>query len=230
MTFVKETYRGFYKGFTIVCLLSTPAHSLYFAGYEFGKSRLFRDVNSSPLSHFLSGMTAELAGACCWVPMDVIKQKLQIQSGFNDSYSGTWNCAKTIVKEEGPMGLYRGLGASLLTYAPFVGMYFMTYEKSKVMFSSHMQIETHKLPFWIHLFSGALAGAIAAIITNPLDLVKTRIQTQRSGITLSAKYRRVIPSIRLIYGEEGLSAFGKGMLARVLWIAPGTAISIAVCK
>jgi solute carrier family 25 aspartate/glutamate transporter 12/13 len=62
-----------------------------------------------------------------------------------------------------------------------------------------------------------------------MDVVKTRIQTQ-ANIPNETKYSSVLDAVNRIVKEEGFRAFGKGLTARVLWIAPGTAITMAACN
>jgi len=116
----------------------------------------------------------------------------------------------------------------LATYAPFVGIYFVSYEKSKLMYKNITNAPSvNNLPFLLNLVSGAQAGAISAAITCPMDVVKTRLQVQ-SGVGPGDKYLGTLNAIVRILKEEGIQAFGKGMTARILWISPATAITIAV--
>jgi hypothetical protein len=109
-----------------------PAHALYFFGYESGKKFVnpYFGENNAIFGHFLAGLWADVCGAIIWCPMDVIKQRLQIQRK-SGKYTGSFQALQYIAREEGLRGLYRGYGAALATYAPFVGIYFATYEKMK---------------------------------------------------------------------------------------------------
>lgn len=60
------------------------------------------------------------------------------------------------------------------------------------------------------------------------DVIKTRMQVQSQ--TSADRYRNIMDAISRMLREEGVRAFGKGMTARILWIAPNTAITIALCK
>jgi len=179
-----------------------------------------------PLTHFVSGVWADICGSTIWVPMDVVKQRLQIQrNGQQQIYTGSLNALITICKEEGIRGLYKGLLPGIATYGPFVGFYFIFYERSKLIFSHLLKKRVEDLPMLAHLISGSLSGGLAAALTCPLDVIKTRLQVQRT-VTIN-KYKNAFDAAYRIITEEGFQAFTKGLLARVLWIAPGCAITIA---
>jgi len=236
----QEGWRALYKGFPIVVSATVPAHALYFGGYELSKKLLFPNTIQSEkgaVVHFLSGLIADISGALIWNPMDVIKQRLQIQITTKEGstmpkYRGSFHALATIYREEGPLGLYRGFWTAIATYGPLVGIYFAGYEKLKLFFTKLHNYDTpQQLPFYYHLASGATAGAFAAAITCPLDVVKTRIQVHSR--TNTEGYRTVFEAVKTVLKEEGARGFAKGMSARIMWIAPGNAITIAAyeqCK
>ena len=89
--------------------------------------------------HAFSGATAGLVSGIVTCPLDVIKTKLQAAGGFrrpgiqgNNAPSGGFTgTAKTIWKEEGIRGMYRGLGPIIFGYLPTWAVYFTVYEKCK---------------------------------------------------------------------------------------------------
>ena len=84
---------------------------------------------------------------------------------------------------EGYISLFRAYGATLMSFGPFSALYLMLYEQFKVRLSNTLNKDiTNEINPSIVLTSGASAGAIASLITNPLDLVKLRMQVQRSNI------------------------------------------------
>lgn len=66
-------------------------------------------ANNSAVNHLLSGLFAEVISCALWLPIDVIKERLQVQSELNNiySYKGPLDAAKKISRSEGPVGLYR---------------------------------------------------------------------------------------------------------------------------
>ncbi|KAK5576067.1 hypothetical protein RB653_007205 [Dictyostelium firmibasis] len=225
-----------YKGFPIVATATVPAHALYFLGYEYSKQwvteRYGKRWGDSTITHFSAGFVADALGSLIWVPMDIIKQRLQVQTNtqkLNPNqtyYKGSFHAGKVILQEEGIRGLYRGFMPALATYGPFVGIYFSVYEKCKSTISTFLSKEKNDyLPIPYQLGSGFFAGAFAAAVTCPLDVIKTRIQVQRT--TEKQIYNGMWDSFKTILKEEGPKAFVKGMGARIWWIAPGNALTIA---
>lgn len=207
---------------------SAPAHALYFMGYEAAKEVLkYADSWMSPhVVHFIAGIAADVGGSVVWVPMDVVKQRLQAQDAANVSehrYRHSFQAATSIVRNEGVMGLYRGFAAGLATYGPFCGIYFVLYEEGK----KHLARWQGRSTLEAQLACGLVGGAIAAAVTNPLDVIKTRLQVH--GKHDARAYKGIGDAVVRIAREEGWRAFAKGVQARVMWIAPGTALTIGAC-
>jgi hypothetical protein len=68
---------------------------------------------------------------------------------------------------------------------------------------------------------------MAAACTTPVDVIKTRLQVQQRGT--AGSYRGALDALSRIWREEGARAFYQGLGARVLWMAPGSAICMAAC-
>ena len=70
--------------------------------------------------------------------------------------------------------IYKGMIPTLLRDVPFSGLYWYLYEKNKKYFEGNFDSKTLN-PFFVNFLSGATAGTISSIVTNPIDVVKTRI-------------------------------------------------------
>ena len=128
---------------------------------------------------------AEALSCVLWVPIDVIKERMQVQtkplSGALQQqqqlyYRNTMDALQTIARTERLGSLYKGYLATLLSFGPFSALYFMFYEKSKAVMQK--RLETDELPAHYTLTSATLAGATASFLTNPLDLIKLRLQVR----------------------------------------------------
>jgi hypothetical protein len=118
-----------------------------------------------------------------YVPSEVLKTRLQLQgryknpffnSGYN--YRGTVDAAKTIIRREGFSALFYGYKATIFRDLPFSALQFTFYEQGQTWARQWKKSREIGLP--LELLTGAAAGGLAGVITCPLDVVKTRIQTQ----------------------------------------------------
>jgi hypothetical protein len=226
-----EGIPAFYKGFSAVATGTIPGHALYFYGYEQSKKILnstrFGKENTF-LVHFSSGLIADVFGSFAWCPMDVVKQRLQVQikgeiGSFKQRYQGSVDAIRVIVKQDGFRGLYRGYWAGLATYGPYVALYFSMYEELKTQWKKYGRYKSEdELPFYSYLISAGFAGGSSAIVTVPLDVIKTRLQINAEGI----KYKNAFDAFGRILREEGAKTFFRGWQPRCLWMGGGTATTM----
>ena len=64
-----------------------------------------------------------LASLAIYTPMEVVKQRAMVTRGMSSAV-----VLRTLLKKEGPAGLFRGIGAGALTWAPYFTVYFLAYE------------------------------------------------------------------------------------------------------
>lgn len=158
-------------------------------------------------------MFAEAFSCILWVPIDVLKERMQIQHvpktlGKTEGtyfYESGFQAIKDTLKKEGVLGFYRGYGATLLSFGPFSALYFMFYEEGKKFLKlEESNDKVSRVDFAKYMLCGALAGAAASFLTNPLDLVKLRLQVQRSSTAAGTGINAVNPKVRYKHIGDGL--------------------------
>jgi len=114
-------------------------------------------------------------GSAVRTPFDIVKQRMQIQGTLQRrTYKNTLDASLQIAKKEGVLSLFSTAHAALLRDAPFAAIYFTTYEIMKdVQRKVTGTSKDEKLGRINNFIGGATAGAVAALCTNPLDVVKT---------------------------------------------------------
>ena len=137
-------FRALYRGLGAVLVGGVPGVCIYMTSYEMSKSILSQQryfIDSSFLTYFTAGMIAESMCCTIFVPVDVIKERLQVQITSKDStmtlknrpqlhhYHGSLDALIQISRTEGLRGIYKGYGATLLSYGPFSALYFFLYEE-----------------------------------------------------------------------------------------------------
>lgn len=175
--------RGLYGGAIPAAIGSFSGTSIFFGSYEFAKRRMI-DAGVSPgIAYLSAGLVADLVASPVYVPTEVIKTRLQLQgrhdnpffhSGYN--YHSSRDALRTILRTEGFAALFHGYRATLYRDLPFSALQFAFYEKERDWAKSWRGSKDIGLS--LEILTGMTAGGMAGTITCPLDVVKTRIQTQ----------------------------------------------------
>lgn len=212
-------FRGIYKGLAPAAAGSAPTAALFFCTYDGLKSHLGQLATKSqqPYVHMASAACAEIVACLIRVPVEIAKQRRQALSiKYNTSSVGIlYNALKT---EGIRRGLYRGFGTTIMREVPFSFIQFPLWEYFKLHWTSFTG--TALTPVSVAI-CGAIAGGIAAGLTTPLDVVKTRVMlADKSEAQQSNAYR----ILRGIYRERGIRGIFAGFVPRVLWITLGGAI------
>lgn len=168
-----EGLRGLYKGF-LVSSFGLLSGQCYITTLELIRTRT-KDYNNA-VRGFLAGGCASLVGQTITVPVDVVSQKMMVQGqGENTAkLNGASTIIREIVKSNGPLGLYRGYLISLMTYAPSSAIWWSSYGMYTGLVGNIVLSGTpHMLVLAI---AGSMAGLTTATTTNPLDIMRTRLQ------------------------------------------------------
>ncbi|KAG7231734.1 hypothetical protein INR49_010438 [Caranx melampygus] len=228
------------RGVNVLAVGAGPAHALYFACYEKIKFSLSDAIHPGTNSHFANGVAGCMATVlhdAIMNPAEVVKQRMQM---FNSPYRSVLDCVGSLLRREGPAAFYRSYTTQLTMNVPFQALHFMTYEYLQELLNPHRQYNPSS-----HVVSGALAGALAAAATTPLDVCKTLLNTQEAqaihviqaeaatgaAVGAAAGSRHISglgEAFRTVYRMGGMPAFFKGVQARVIYQMPSTAISWSV--
>ncbi|PIM97775.1 Mitochondrial FAD carrier protein [Handroanthus impetiginosus] len=168
-----------------------------------------------------AGAAAGAIAATFVCPLDVIKTRLQVHglpqlASANVKGSVIVGSLEQIFQKEGLRGMYRGLSPTVLALLPTWAVYFTVYEQLKSFLGA--DDVNHQLPVGANMIAASGAGAATTIATNPLWVVKTRLQTQgmRTGVVL---YRGTLSALRRIAHEEGIRGLYSGLVPALAGIS-----------
>ncbi|KAJ3391475.1 hypothetical protein HDU92_009035 [Lobulomyces angularis] len=230
-----EGPRALYQGFPTTAIGAVPAQIIYLSAYETTKLNVKKVLSLSkinenvydPVANLLGGMMASLSSQSIVVPIDIVSQKLMIQQKNSigqstELYKNGFDVIKKTIRSEGIAGLYRGFFASMLTYAPSSGIWWLTHSQVKKLFmhfdekfnkkdNNTFNSSDNELAF--SAIAGVIAGSTSAFLTNPLDVIKTRMQTINKGESMKQVFYQ-------IYNLDGAGGFYRGVSARMINVAP----------
>ncbi|KAL6573730.1 Nicotinamide adenine dinucleotide transporter 2, mitochondrial [Orobanche hederae] len=169
-----------------------------------------------------AGAAAGAIAATFVCPLDVIKTRLQVHGLPKIQPSGRQGSVilvslQTIVRNEGLRGLYRGLTPTLAALLPNWAVYFTVYGHLKELLHSY-EGSKDQLTIASNMIAAAGAGAATSIATNPLWVVKTRLQTQgmRQDVV---PYKNIFSALTRIAHEEGFRGWYSGLLPSLAGIS-----------
>ena len=190
-----------------------------------------------------------MTAAALTAPLDVLKTRLQsdfyqnqlhatrAQMGINPHatlsparsallhFRETFQILFSVHKVEGWRALFKGLGPNLVGVVPARSINFFTYGNGKRVIAENFNGGEENA--WVHLFAAATAGIVTSTATNPIWMVKTRLQLDKSTVEKEGgaavrRYKNSWDCIKSILREEGIKGMYKGMSASYLGVTEST--------
>lgn len=229
-------FKGIYSGYLPALVGSFPSTMAFFGAYELTKRKMIPDwgVNDT-VSHLTAGFLGDLASSVIYVPSEVLKTRLQLQGRHNNpffdsgyNYKGMVDATKNIIRNEGWGAMFYGYKATLIRDLPFSALQLAFYEKLHAWAQAFVGRGVD-MGIGLELITGGMAGGIAGVITTPLDVVKTRVQTQHpealaNGPTIIANSTWV--GLKTIYRTEGLGRVFSGVGPRLIWTSTQSSVML----
>lgn len=228
--FRNEGVTGFWKG-------NVPAELMYvcYASIQFGTYRSATILLQTGLpgayrlpdaaESFVAGASAGAVATSLTYPLDLLRTRFAAQ-GTQRVYSSMRGAVAEIWRDEGARGFFRGLTPALVQIVPFMGIFFVTYERLRICLAGYN----------MRWGSGdATAGVIASVVSKtsvfPLDLVRKRIQVQgptRSRYIYSdiPEYKGAFRAVAMIARTEGVRGLFKGLPISLVKSAPASAVTL----
>lgn len=252
--------------------MAIPANVIYFTGYDYLRTSPQSPIHnhvSDAYAPLIAGSIARVAAAAVISPIEMFRTRMQATSGSN-VFRETLVGLTDMVKAQGYTSLWRGLTLTMWRDVPFSGFYWWGYEATRNAFTDMRDLsrgrvldpersstrirsrsrsqENHTATFVDSFVAGAASGAVAAIVTTPFDVGKTRQQVlkhaedmgggksssssrattgEKGTLTIRPEDRSMPRFLYHIFQTEGLPGLFRGWAARCLKVAPACAIMIS---
>ncbi len=217
-----------YKGLGAVISAIVPKMSIRFVSFEAYKGWLRKSpvfCKQEKSINFISGLLAGTTEAVLIVnPADVIKIRLQAQN--TGQSQNAFQAFYSIMREEGPKALYRGITLTAARQATNQAVNFTVYNELKRRACKIYHTE-QGVPPSIMMLMGLVSGAMGPIFNAPIDTIKTHVQKDKAMTGASAS-RQISQCCATIWNRAGLRGFYRGLIPRVMRVAPGQAVIFVV--
>ncbi|KAL8781505.1 MAG: hypothetical protein Q9213_005978 [Squamulea squamosa] len=202
-----------------------------------------------PWAHLLAGGVGGMTSATLTSPLDVLKTRLQsdfyqgqiaasrksrgipppAQLGYLRNgllhFTETFQILFSIHRVEGWRALFKGLGPNLTGVVPARAINFYTYGNGKRIISE--RFNNGQEAAWVHICAAINAGIVTGTATNPIWLIKTRLQLDKSraeeaGTSSVRKYRNSFDCFKQTFRTEGFKGLYRGLTASYLGVTEST--------
>ncbi|PVV01499.1 hypothetical protein BB560_004086 [Smittium megazygosporum] len=205
------------------CHKESFLQAIQFTTYTYVKKQLLQYNNNkeSSIIHLASGICAGLVTATATNPIWVVKTRMQL-----GNYKSSFQCFKSIFKNESFPGLYNGITASYLGTIE-LSIQWMLYEKFK-----KITTENTSNKFIGYFGAASVSKLLASVIAYPHEVLRTRMRQMPmqyiNPITkeqvFGYKYKSIWQSSKFIYIEEGIRGFYGGLTSHLLKTVPNAAV------
>ncbi|NXO26963.1 S2540 protein, partial [Cisticola juncidis] len=222
-----EGIKSLWSGLVPTLIMVVPTTAIYFTCYD----QLSEALKTGPGKYdehipVIAGSLSRLGSVTVVSPLELIRTQMQYR---RLSYKQLYQHISTKVAVDGWFSLWAGWTSTVLRDVPFSAMYWYNYERFKRMMCK--EVGANEPTFFVSFTSGAASGSIAAVTTQPFDVVKTHRQTQLwNSETLKIPQRdgkSTWAVMRKIVARNGITGLFAGITPRLFKVAPACAIMIS---
>jgi len=229
----EEGVKGLYAGLPVTMVIAVPANVLYFATYESMRDYIIarqRETERSAeaeapagpgvLAPLIAGGFGRAVAVSACAPLEVVRTRVQAGGGNGRPSIGA--ALQEILRHEGWRALFRGLESTLWRDVPFSAFYWLGVEavRDALLARGVLRDSNYRSPL-VALAASSCAGAAAAFVTTPFDVVKTRRQVQAARSQRSL-WKDMVQLAR----SEGVGSLFTGSTPRVVRVAPACSIML----
>lgn len=216
-------WKGFFRGLDCQLTSGSLRVSARFGIYEFLRKYLF--IEDTMSNQFFAGIvTGAIKSVIITCPFESLKIKLTNDILNNTGkYSNFVQCFRVVYREHGFLELYKGLTPTIIKISSNNGFRFLWYEQLMRYYKEHKTGDSIFKDSAASFMVGGTGGAISVMLNNPVDFVKTQMQSINNQ-----KYKNSIDCAIQIYNNEGIKGFYRGCTPRMCRVFFEIAISFTL--
>ncbi|RAL14661.1 putative mitochondrial oxaloacetate transporter (Oac) [Aspergillus homomorphus CBS 101889] len=189
---------------------------------------------STTTGAFLAGGVAACGAVTVTHSFETVKIRLQLQGELQSKsdavkkYRGVFHGVKVVLQNEGPRGLFRGIGSAYIYQVLLNGCRLGFYEPLRGSITNAVYKDSQVQSLGINVCAGAASGIIGAAIASPFFLVKTRLQSFSPFLPVGTQhnYRNSFDGLSKIYKTEGVKGLYRGVGASMVRTGFGSSVQL----
>ncbi|KAL1917340.1 uncharacterized protein VTP21DRAFT_4996 [Calcarisporiella thermophila] len=233
--FTRETLRALSKGFVVSTVGAAFQGGTRLATYELTRKYIHPSSKNSYMPFLnptaataLSAIVGDIASSVIKVPREVITVRMQTAKAADATANSAWSMARTVIKQEGVAGLFRGFTTITARDCPFMVILFVCYEfmhsnSHRQLQRTHSSLPIHdlrpvpgtvassqlefpaKVPALKSALFGGVSGFLAGYLTTPMDVMRAQIManSQRNPSGMWAMARQIAGNVVQQQGSRG---------------------------
>lgn len=206
-------YRALWIGNGVNCVKIAPEMALKLYAFDAFKTAIARDPdNVSMMERFVAGGCAGALAEFTVYPMDVLRTRMA--TGL---YRDVPSCARAVWSDGGARAYFAGLTPSIIGIIPYAAIDLSMYSVLRDLAVAHLTAKGTEVSVPLLLSCGMLSSAMAATLTFPIMVVRTKAQATNMSIK----------AVVLKLWGEGIRGFYRGLAPSLMTVMPATSISYA---
>ena len=247
--------RGFWAGTPVGLMQAVPNTVLYMSIYEYMKAAIASSVLPPSYASLSPGLAGGVARVFCVTVMSPLEVLRTMQTGGTPG--SALEIVRSIHRQNGVKGFYRGWTSTIARDAPYSAIYWYAFDLMRPLWeaafvppssssassasafpsasaSASPVVASSSTPATAFsnaatFSAGASASALAALVTHPFDVVKTRSQLAVAvPVPVDGSAARFSSGLAALYRAGGVPALYRGLSMRLATVIPGSAIVITV--
>ncbi|XP_025190975.1 mitochondrial 2-oxoglutarate/malate carrier protein-like [Melanaphis sacchari] len=202
----KEKLSGFYKGISANFIRQLIFMSTRVGSYTTLMDEMKKRGQSNVINNVIASMSTGAFAAFISTPTDIAVVRMtadgRLPAESRRNYKHVFDALWKIRKDEGITGLWRGMAATVLRVMTANVTQLMSYDAAKVYMMENYKMENG---LKLHTVSSMISGIVYSICSNPMDVLKTRIQQQKI-VDGKAEYSGLVEVTSTLLKTEGVTA------------------------
>jgi adenine nucleotide transporter 17 len=218
----EDGFMGMFTGWWGQVVALGVSNFVYFYCYNMLKVIIQKKTKMTitPLTNLAVGAVAGVINVLLTTPLWMVSTQLALQAKNDKAmdgekpYAGIWDGLVQCFKAEGIEGLWKGFGPNLVLVSnPTI--HFFTYERIRIWMSKIAHARGSKISSSEFFLMGALAKAIATVVTYPIQIVQTQLRNDRKNGEGKRKYTGAMDCFFKILQARGMEGLFRGMMAKL---------------